>query len=702
MSSAGGRDETSRLEPWQETKLGVPKNGGGWWWRLQPFKDNLGNIPAGAFLVSWDGMKGGSKVFGYYESAEQYNKHFRVNKLKCGYELLLAGTPWAETKAYGNIEWEGKQDTEHSTARELLRRLHKICETKLGHLLEVSEGEDTNLGGFKPEVYVLCCTRETKVAGGWKNSYHFIIANLYARQCLDVKQLFNTEMFRTGVNDDFLVWHPSGEGAKPKPIIDPAVYATAVPVPFRRINADPFDPEDDLTASFADDDFAAILPSLISIVDKSKPTMKLLKETPKEAGKTRTSAHASLDAASGRDARPRTSSTPATPITYSLKLAGEVADWLVATHPDAMGGEYQTWRNAIFAALDTAGARKGAPPEFVKILKEWTRIADSRPADYRDSEWARIEGGTFASKEGITMGSLVFNQKQYPAACTSNRAINADPLPNGRALLAPEDVEFFDLFEKFLRHVVYRKTSFKWLVQFASYVVPTLKAQVYDTIQGGYEGITEDGFDLVATTADQPDGEATADGTSTPQEAVTIISHVRTSKPKARAGAPKRYTKKEVITLIIKISPSVHSLEAPGVFRKAIRGALTGQKDADMDTEELLGLSALLQGKSSKTGAQTNGAAGPAQESIEDDAEGHSKDDDSMEEEDTEGGSTDDASMAGDDDPEEHSNDVESMEGSDAEGNSKDVPMPDAGAGEGNSRVGNSDSARAARERRKW
>jgi hypothetical protein len=63
------------------------------------------------------------------------------------------------------------------------------------------------------------------VPGVWKNSYHFVIANLYAKQCLDVKQLFQTEMFRTGVNDDILEWQPSGAGGKFKPIIDPAVYA---------------------------------------------------------------------------------------------------------------------------------------------------------------------------------------------------------------------------------------------------------------------------------------------------------------------------------------------------------------------------------------------------------------------------------------------------------------------------------------------
>jgi hypothetical protein len=228
MSSAGGKFISSRLDPSDETRLGLPKNAGGWWWRLQPLLDeiNLGNIPAGAFVVAWDTGKGGGKIYGYYESPEQWYEQLLFNKLKCGYELLLADTAWGETNAYGDIEWEGEQDTGHSTARELLRRLHDICATKMGHLLEVSEGDDTEPGGFKPEVYVLCGTRDTKVVPGvWKNSYHFVIANLYAKQCLDVKQLFQTEMFRTGVNDDILEWQPSGAGGKFKPIIDPAVYA---------------------------------------------------------------------------------------------------------------------------------------------------------------------------------------------------------------------------------------------------------------------------------------------------------------------------------------------------------------------------------------------------------------------------------------------------------------------------------------------
>jgi hypothetical protein len=452
-------------------------------------------------------------------------------------------------------------------------------------------------------------------------------------------------MFRTGVNDGFLVWHPSGEGAKPKHIIDPAVYSTVQSirpamctkrgsdVPFRRINTDPFDPEDELTDPSAPDDVLSILPSLISIVDKSKPTMRLLKETPKKEAGKRTSSQASLDATSERDARPRTTSTPATPITYSLKLAGEVADKLVATHPDEIGGDYESWKRVMFAAIHTTGTEGGAPPEFVKMLKEWTRIADSRPADYRDPEWARIAAGKYASKGGIKMGSLIFNQEKYPAATSSSR-IRADPLPDCRALLAHEDVLMFDLFKKFLRHVDYQKTSGKWLVQCASYVVPQLKDQVYDAIQGEYEDITKEDFDgvwdggqhsqiyevafkrylaeivrdinsktrLVETTADEPDGEATADGTSNSQEAVTIISHVRTLKPKARAGAPQRLTKEEVMTLIIKTSASVHSFEAPEVLRRAVSGALKGQKNAAKDTKELLRLFALLQCKSSKTG----------------------------------------------------------------------------------------------------
>jgi hypothetical protein len=501
-------------------------------------------------------------------------------------------------------------------------------------------------------VYVLCGTRETKVSGVWKNSYHFIVANLYAAQCGDIKQLFQTETFRTGVNDDVLEWRPIA-GGKPKPIIDPAVYTKfqnmrmplctkrSSDVPLRRINKEPFDPEDDLTAKFEDDDVSAILPALVSNIDKSKPTMKLLEPftlVPQPLGPA---------VGTKRKFAPLspTTSNPAAPLTYSPQRAREVADQLVSTHPDHIGGDYETWRNVVFAAINEAGAQTGAPSEFVKMLQEWTRIRES--ADHRTQEYPRIEAGTFASAGGrngdsatVTMGSLVHNHKKYPAAFTSKRATNADPLPDCRALLDPEDVGFFELFEQFLRHVDYQQTSWKWAVQLASYVVPKLKDQVHDTIQGEL-GITTDEFDgvwdaeqpsdiyefafkrylaaivkdinsnlppLVETTVGETEGEATADGISEPQEAVTTVGHVRTSMPKAQGRQPKRFTKEEVLTLIVRTSASVHSFESPETLRKAVRGALTGPKKVDKateqlldkNTEELMKLWALLQGKSSK------------------------------------------------------------------------------------------------------
>jgi hypothetical protein len=217
---------------------------------------------------------------------------------------------------------------------------------------------------------------------------------------------------------------------------------------------------------------------------------------------------------------------------------------------------------------------------------------------------------------------------------TSKRATNADPLPDCRALLDPEDVGFFELFEQFLRHVDYQQTSWKWAVQLASYVVPKLKHQVHDTIQGEL-GITTDEFDgvwdaeqpseiygfafkrylasivkdinsnippLVEMTVGETEGEATADGSSEPQEPVTTVSHIRASKPKSRGRQSTPLTEEQVLTNIVKISASVHSLEAPETIRKAIRFALKGNKNVDKTTGQLLGLWTLLQGKSSKTG----------------------------------------------------------------------------------------------------
>ena len=238
-------------------------------------------------------------------------------------------------------------------------------------------------------MYVLCSTRKVLVEeadeetgevrwvwkGIWKNSYHFIIANLYGETCDDVKQLFLPETLRTGVDDDLkgfdLVVYSTCQQLRM-----PLCSKRDSDVPLRRINADPFDPEDDLTASFADDDVDAILPSLVTVFDKTKSTMHLLKPgtlAPGKEKRKRTSSQASLDAASGRNARPHTTSTTATPLTYSLKLAREVAGWLVALHPDHVAAQYDSWRNVHFAAIAGAGAQTGAPPDFIEMLQEFTR-----------------------------------------------------------------------------------------------------------------------------------------------------------------------------------------------------------------------------------------------------------------------------------------------------------------------------------------
>jgi hypothetical protein len=647
MSSTREKQDTprkTRLDDWHKQNFGVPKKGV-WFFFL---KDMLGNAPEGAFLVGWDTPKG-AKCYAYYESPQQWFEQLSKNDLKCGYEVFVYGPNYYEYPsrsaclAYCDLEWEGDNDTYHLCAREILRRLFNVCETKLG---------------FTPEVYVLCSTRKLLVKevneetgevlwvwkGLWKNSYHFIIANLWAEKSKYIKQLFLPETLRTGVEDDLKEFDLSVY-AKTQLVRMPLCTKRGSEVIFRRINKNPKDPEDDFTAKFDDDDLAAIRPALVTVFDKTKPTMHLLKKwtlvpkpDPRSLGSTGAKRKASLDTG-GRDARPRTTFAPATPLTYSRKLASEVAGCLVAMHPDHVAAEYGSWRNTVFGALDATGTQSGAPPEFIEMFREFTRIR--RAADRREEIYPRIANGTFASVRGggdgetITLRSLKFNQETYPAACTFVRALNVDPLPKCRALLALEDVWLFELFEQFLRHVKYEKTSFKWLVQFASYVVPKLKDQVYVTIQGGYKDITKENFDLVwdggkpseiyefafknyladivvginsyipplvKTTAGKPGDEATADGSSKMQEAVASVGHVRTSKPKALGRQHKRFTKEQVLTYIVKTSASVHSLETPETLRKAVRAALEGQKDVDKATKELLGLWALLQGKSSKTG----------------------------------------------------------------------------------------------------
>ena len=338
-------------------------------------------------------------------------------------------------------------------------------------------------------------------------------------------------------------------------------------LPFLRINKDSSDPEGELKAKFAADDISAILQALVTVSDKAEckelvpgtlapaKESKTKRKPPRSSGVKRTASEASLDSP-GRDGRARTGPPP--------ESAGDVAEQLVAMHPDHTGCDYGSgngigFRDVVFGMTNAAGTSR----EVVKILEEFTRIR--LKADHKDQKWPRIEAGDFASDRGrcgdgttITMRSLAQNEREHPAANFYNCVSNADPLPGCRDLLAPEDVVIFTRLKTSLRYVNYLKTSWKWLVQLASYVVPKLKAQVYDMIQVGYEGITKEDFDgvwdrkkhpeiydfafkryladivrainstirRVEQTAGGPGGEATAGGSSKPQEPVTTIGHV--------------------------------------------------------------------------------------------------------------------------------------------------------------------------------
>jgi hypothetical protein len=708
----------SRLDPEKQHDFGVPKNGN---WRFN-LKAMLANAPEGTFVVGWDtpptaAKPKGAKCYGWYETPEQCYEELSKNNLTCCYEVYVYGKNYSDfrnrflVKACGDLEWEGDLDTEHRHARKHLRRLHVVCETKLG---------------FTPEVYVLGSTRkvfdeevdpETGVVsrvwnGVWKNSYHFIIANLWAEKSKHIKQLFLPETLRTGVEDDLKEFDLSVY-AKSQLMRMPLCSKRGSDVIFRRINENPFDPEDDLTTKFDDDNLAAIRPALVTVFDKTK-TMHLLKKwtlVPKpkplpSAGAKRAPSKASLDTP-GRDLRQRSG--------IPFEKPSDIAYLLVGMHPDQIGHGYDSWRDVVFGVTNAAGNS----PEVVKILKEWTRV---RPkADRRDQEWPRIEAGNFASKAGggdgttIGMGGLVYRHEQYPAVCDCRRTSNGEPFPNCRTLIDPEDVWVFDLFVKFLRHVHFQKIPWKWLVQFAYYVVQKLKDQMYAIIQGEYAGVTKADFDavwnveqpseiyglsfkryledivgeinsyippLVTTAVGEPDGEATASPAETvrasqsedledihtlleiikttashstkntriaelmrtgvlhnltlkcfpewdhvtgqadgepdwddmrqslenlqetlqtqlikastsqqtadgkTQEADTIVIHVKTTlKPKARVQWSKRCTIEEVVAMIIKISPHVHSLQPVGELVKTIRGTLKVQPDDDMEQE---------------------------------------------------------------------------------------------------------------------
>jgi hypothetical protein len=609
-----------------ETYVGVPKNGA-WFSTLLLM---LSQAPPDAFLVAWDTPTGG-KCFGYYKSPKECYDNLSENELRCCYEIFVHGDTYREyparspTLVYGDLEWVGVEDTHHVHAREILRRLHTVCEKKLG---------------FTPEIVVSCSTRMT--AKGLKNSYHYVFKNLYTDKCDDIKQLFLPETLRTGVDDDLKEF-------------DFSVYSVAQQlrmglcskrgsdVLFRRINKNLEDPEDDFTAHFEDDDLDAILGSLVTVFDKDDPTIHLLKpwtlvpkpepESPPSAGAKRPAAQASLDTP-GRDVRPRTGNP--------TESAEAVADLLVAMHPDQIGHGYDSFRDVVFGVTNAAGNS----PEVVKILKEWIRIREK--ADHRDQEWPRIEAGSFASAGGggsatIGMGGLVYRQKQYAAAHYYLRASNGEPFPNCRTLIDPKDVWMFDLFTKFMHHVHHKTTSWKWLVQFAYYVVPKLKDQMYAIIQGEYAGVTKADFDvvwnveqpseiyefsfksylqsivkdinshiapLVTTAVGEPDGEATASPTET-----------------VRASQSKDLEDIHTLLEIIKTTAS-HSSKSTRIA-ELIRTAVlhtptlkcfpewdhvTGQADGDPDWDDIQQSLETLQTQLNKASTSQETAAGKTQE----------------------------------------------------------------------------------------
>ena len=214
---------------------------------------------------------------------------------------------------------------------------------------------------------------------------------------------------------------------------------------------------------------------------------------------------------------------------------------------------------------------------------------------------------------------------------------------------------------------------------------------------------------LVETTTGEPDGDATTGASSKPKERVTTVGHVRTLKPTPLYRHRERFTKEQVVALIVKISPDVHSLYPAGVITKAVRGALEEHEGVEEEAALPVDQWKALQGKQPSTGAQP-GEVARDQTSIGDASEDHAisecaseehSNDGSIEEVTSEEYTTDGSAGVV---SEEHNNDestgvvpeeqqhsdAESMDGGGAmeysdddesmEGGSTDVPMPDAGA----------------------
>jgi len=444
----------------------------------------LKNSPEESFRFGWDKRKWDAekckwvivKVYGSYTSPITILENMGNNGAAIwGYEFITFDKC---CKIHFDYDGFGVKDGAHSTIRRMLKDIRAFFESSFG------------MHGLY--IWTWCSSRET--AKGHKNSYHATIDHIHVANNEVLKQLCN------------MIW-PNGflVPGEPASKVDTDIYTRyrcyrlpgcskcallengeiGEDVPMHLITIDPQDPDDNLSLKpLPDPGFKATLRSRVTVIDADSTLLPFEFEAKKRkrTGEEQTSA--------GRAPRPQKVAQPHnSDATILHGKVGEVASWLVRTHP-RIGGSYNEWFCAICAIYNEAGPHSEAAllaVEFSRIRPGFQGASDVEERFY--GLQGRGSGGTKR-----LMGSLVKSAKE-------DRALVFATIENSSGLGHVEDPGanqvWVTKWDQTLRWADTEGTSGKWLVQGGAYLVPHAKLQMRAWIKRYYPEVSDEEFETV-------------------------------------------------------------------------------------------------------------------------------------------------------------------------------------------------------------
>ena len=290
---------TSSLSPRDLGLYDVPK-GGKWFWDQQSvlalIQDQKG------FVVAWDKNEGqGHKVYGFYTTPEDFYEALLLIPAdkRWGYEIIPNGSP---CKLYLDVEWDGVDDSKDHT--------------KIKTIVQNLRDRMRNFFDGSVELYLACSTR-VKHESVFKNSYHLVCPNFVFRCNHDGVMKCFVESICQGDN-----WFYTKNGKKTC-LADMSVYTRnrcirlpscskkGSSVPFRRINGDAIDAEDDFQAEYNESDQDSWQPFITTNPDIDGDVKVIEGPSPVKQSSTKRSKPEDIEEGQANVKRPRESSAGA-------------------------------------------------------------------------------------------------------------------------------------------------------------------------------------------------------------------------------------------------------------------------------------------------------------------------------------------------------------------------------------------------------